>query len=90
MKRQWIVAGLMTLSAAPALAQVNTDAQNPDIVLPDPVWVTKPAVPLSQVNAGTAAVSPAIDKAPVIAKATPKKPDCFKTNECALPTPESR
>lgn len=82
MALRWIFLGLL-LPAGAALAQPADDNDPP--ILPDPPAVVRNAIPPSQVNAGTAVVSPAIGDA----QATVKKSGCRVVDSCATPTPES-
>ena len=85
MAMRWI-ALMLLLSAAPALAQLQEDKSNADPVLPDPPAVVQNPIPPAQVNAGQAAVSPAIGDA----QARVQKAGCNAADPCATPTPESR
>jgi hypothetical protein len=76
---------VLLLPAGAALAQ-PTDHDNDPPVLPDPPAVVRNAIPPSQVNAGTAIVSPAIGDA----QARVKKTGCRVVDSCATPTPDSR
>jgi hypothetical protein len=86
MTARWLVMTLLLHSAVPAMAQLAKDPENPDIVHNDTPTIPKNAVPPSQVNADTAAVSPAAGSK----KSDAKQADCSTANPCATPTPAAR
>ncbi len=83
--RRWLVMTLLLHSAVPALAQLNRDPENPDVVLPDPPKTVKNPVPVSVVNAGQAVESPKAGE-----KHKPNTTTCSDANPCATPTPAAR
>lgn len=87
MTARWLVMTLLLHSAVPAMAQLAKDPQNSDIVHNDTPTIPKNAVPPSQVNADTAAVSPAAGSNK---KIDPKQSNCSAANPCATATPAAR
>lgn len=82
---RWMAMTLLLLSAAPALAQLGYDPENPDIYLPDPPAIPPHVFPRGLATAETAIVSPA-EAAPVRIAAR----SCSALSPCALATPAAR
>lgn len=81
MHARWLVMTLLLHSAVPALAQLDHDPENDAPVHDTPPKLPQHIIPASQVNAETAAVSPAGS-----GKAGSKS-DCSDKNPCAQATP---
>ncbi len=83
---RWIVAAMLLLCAQPALAQLSNDAENPDIVLPDPKAVARQAIPPTEAVAEQAVVSPATGSTHPREKSASPKSACDPANPCATDT----
>lgn len=83
MKARWLILTLLLHSGMPALAQLDHDPENDEPVHNTPPRLPRHIVPASQVNAETAAVSPAgSDKSRPAAKS-----GCSNKTPCAEATP---